>query len=100
VPDAGAIAELLRVTTGRQPDFVVGKPNPAVVEWVLRDVGATGSECLFIGDRVYTDYALAQACGGHFIGVLSGDSSRRDFEGLTGITVFSSVKEVFGAQTP
>jgi HAD superfamily hydrolase (TIGR01450 family) len=95
IPDAGALLHLFNTATKRTPEQVFGKPNPVIVADILRRGGLSGRECLFVGDRVYTDYELARACDAIFLAVLSGDSSRKDYETLNNVIVFPSVGHVF-----
>ena len=37
-------------------------------------------ECIFVGDRLYTDFAMAQRSHIDFICVLSGETQREDIE--------------------
>src|SRR5690606_13399519 len=90
-PDAGAIAELLAIATGRRPDRSFGKPSPELVEEQLKIHGLSAQQVVVVGDRIYTDMALAKALGARFIGVLSGESTRRDYEDQGDIMIVPSV---------
>lgn len=94
IPDAGALAELLYVTTGRRPERVFGKPSVEFVKARLAALEVTPAECVVVGDRAYTDFALAKALGSRFIGVLSGECRRADFEGEKNLMIVSSVGEL------
>jgi HAD superfamily hydrolase (TIGR01450 family) len=95
IPDIGAMTKLIEATTERLPDITFGKPSHGMVEHVYKRLGIEPQNSVFFGDRVYTDYELANACGARFIGLLSGDAERADFEKCRNITVFGSVAEVF-----
>ncbi len=95
VPDIGAMTELLAATTGRVPERTFGKPELGMVQHVYDRLGLSADESVFVGDRVYTDYAMAAACKARFVGVLTGDSDRADLEECRNITIFPSVAEVF-----
>ncbi len=95
IPDIGAITALIEKTTGRLPQLIFGKPNPNMVKHVFESLEIQPSETVFIGDRVYTDYKMAQKCQSKFIGVLSGDSTRADYENCTNISIFPSVADIF-----
>lgn len=95
IPDIGAIIKLIEVTTGRIPEYSFGKPELGMVQHIYDRLGVTADESVFVGDRIYTDYAMALACKARFIGVLSGDSDRADFEECKNITIFPSVADVF-----
>ncbi|MEM5843612.1 MAG: HAD-IIA family hydrolase [Candidatus Aenigmatarchaeota archaeon] len=80
IPDAGAILKLLEVSTGRKPTIVFGKPNKILLEPVLKKY--LPNEIVIVGDRIYTDMALAKNAGIDFILVLSGETKRVDVENL------------------
>lgn len=91
IPDAGAMAELIFVTTRRRPEKVFGKPSAEFVVDRIGQLGLAPADCVMVGDRVYTDMALARAAGMRFLGVLSGESRRADFEGENNLLVASSL---------
>jgi HAD superfamily hydrolase (TIGR01450 family) len=97
IPDAGSIIALIETATGRRPDVICGKPNPEMVAHVFQRHDIKGSQAVFIGDRVYTDYELARRCGGIFVGVLSGEATREDLEVCENIVVVRGVGDIFAA---
>jgi len=78
IPDAGSILALLETSTGRKPDKIFGKPNQALLASVVKKYKK--NEIAIVGDRLYTDKALADNTGIDFILVLSGESTRADAE--------------------
>jgi ribonucleotide monophosphatase NagD (HAD superfamily) len=50
---------------------------------VAAQTGATPSEILFVGDRLYTDYELARNAGCHFALTLTGETRRADLAALS-----------------
>src|SRR5688500_1841536 len=74
MPDIGAMIAFVKASTGREPDLVVGKPNPLLVEKAAERVGIPVSEMCMIGDRLYTDIALGKTAGIPTILVLSGET--------------------------
>lgn len=78
IPDCGAITALLETATGRSPDRVLGKPDPAMLDPVYERTGATPEDVVVVGDRLSTDIELAEAAGVDSVLVLSGDTSRDD----------------------
>lgn len=80
IPDCGAIAALLETATGREPDRVLGKPDPAMLDPVYEQTGADPGEVVVVGDRLSTDIGLAEAAGVDSVLVLSGDTSREDLQ--------------------
>ncbi|HHH41407.1 MAG TPA: HAD-IIA family hydrolase, partial [Chloroflexi bacterium] len=57
MPDIGAIIAFVRASTGREPDRIIGKPNPEMVEAVLVRTGLSPADLCMVGDRLYTDIA-------------------------------------------
>ncbi len=80
VPDAGSFIELFAKSTARFPK-VFGKPEVEMLNSIVTD-DTELDECIFIGDRLYTDYLMAQKAKIDFICVLSGETQRRDLEEL------------------
>jgi len=62
VPGAGSILALLQAASGVAP-AIIGKPQRAMFEAVLRQLGTQPAETLMIGDRIGTDIQGAQALG-------------------------------------
>jgi HAD superfamily hydrolase (TIGR01450 family) len=75
LPDCGAICAMLTHATGRQPDAVLGKPSPRMLEGVSRRHGVDPREMAVVGDRLYTDMAMARGAGAMGILVLSGETT-------------------------
>lgn len=80
IPDAGAFIEVMRMTTGRQPDFVFGKPSPALIEPYLKARGLTLADAVIVGDRLYTDIAMAADSDLTSVLVLTGETTRATYE--------------------
>lgn len=79
LPGAGSILALLATATGVQPT-VIGKPNPGMYDQAIRRLGAAPEEVMMVGDRYDTDISGALKMGLITTGVLTGVSSRHDFE--------------------
>lgn len=45
---------MIKNATGREP-FFIGKPEPVMVESVMKKYGFTRAETVVVGDRLYTD---------------------------------------------
>ena len=78
LPDVGAILSMLEATTGVKPVIITGKPRPEMILGRLKQDGVAPLRVVMIGDRIYTDMAMAHAAGVHSILVLSGEASRDD----------------------
>jgi NagD protein len=72
--DCGAICACLNAATGREP-LVLGKPDPAILLALAARHGITPSEMAMVGDRIYTDMAMAQRAGAMAVLVLSGEAT-------------------------
>ncbi|NLO33931.1 MAG: HAD-IIA family hydrolase [Candidatus Hydrogenedentes bacterium] len=95
IPDCGAIAALIESATGRLPKFI-GKPEPAFAQLALQVLGREAGETAMVGDRLYTDIAMAHEADMPGILVLSGESTKEDVEKATRKPdlVYYSVKEL------
>lgn len=80
VPDIGTMLETLRLTTGRTPELVFGKPDVRMVEGTLKALGKSFADAVVIGDRLYTDIALAAGNDMLSVLVLSGETTRAQYE--------------------
>jgi len=80
MPDVGAMLALIKASTGRDPDLVVGKPNRMFVEAAAAKLGLPVPALAMIGDRLYTDIALGRTSGITTLLVLSGESSAEDLQ--------------------
>jgi len=76
LPDCGAVCALLESATGRKPDFVSGKPNPAMLEAVMEKRGLSAEELVMVGDRIYTDVRMAREAGVLAVLTLTGEATR------------------------
>lgn len=79
IPDAGSFIELIKTSTGRIPDLVIGKPNKPIVDALSQFIGASPDQMVMIGDRLYTDMALRQH-GIKTILVLTGETKDHEVE--------------------
>ena len=77
--DCGAICAALNAATGRTP-IVLGKPDPKILEGVARKHGLNMDAIAMVGDRLYTDVAMAQRAGALAVLVLSGEATREEAE--------------------
>lgn len=61
-PGAGSIVIAVETCSGVTP-FVVGKPNPYLIELATREMGVIPSEALAVGDRLDTDMESGKQAG-------------------------------------
>jgi HAD superfamily hydrolase (TIGR01450 family) len=80
IPDIGSMLALFEKATNKKPEKIFGKPAPEMVEYILIKHKLQPKDTVIIGDRLYTDMALAQNIGADFILVLSGETSRENVE--------------------
>ncbi len=78
MPDIGAMIAFVKASTGREPDLVVGKPNPMIVDAAALKMELPVQSLAMIGDRLYTDIAMGQTSGVTTLLVLSGETSEKD----------------------
>ena len=98
IPDCGSIAALVKASTGVQCEFF-GKPSPHTLSYLLEHTGCRPEELAVVGDRLYTDIAVADGTAVTSILVMSGETTPelleqseiepdlvvRDLEELTGL---------------
>jgi len=78
LPDIGWLMDGIKEATGRTPSRCFGKPEFGMVEHLLEQNEASASEAVIVGDRLYTDIALAQGNDLTSVLVLSGEAKRSD----------------------
>jgi 4-nitrophenyl phosphatase len=95
MPGAGAIVAAIGFASGKRP-YIVGKPNPFVLELMMEEQHVGRKEMLMVGDRLDTDMMFAKNCGIASALVLTGTAKRGDEKGngLTPDFVLESVAEL------
>ncbi len=95
MPDCGAICALLTAATGKIPHYI-GKPNRDMVDIISDMTGIDNSKIAMVGDRLYTDVALANGAEAASICVLSGECTMEDIEfgDIKPHYIFNSVREL------
>ena len=81
-PDSAAIVAAIEACTGVRCELNVGKPDPVMLQTALAILGLPARDCLMVGDRLYTDIAMAVDAGVDSALVLTGDSTRAQSESL------------------
>ena len=82
LPDVGAYLAMLKVTTGVEPEHISGKPNAGMILHKIEALGLDPARCAMVGDRLYTDLAMATRAGCVGVLVLSGEATMDDVNGL------------------
>lgn len=73
--DCGSICRCIEHATGRCPDITLGKPDPNMLKGILDRHGLKPEEIAMVGDRIYTDTAMARNAGAFGVLVLSGETT-------------------------
>ena len=73
--DCGSLCKAIEGATKRQPDIVIGKPNPNMLYCIRDKYNLKDDEIAMVGDRIYTDVATAQNAGSFGGLVLSGETT-------------------------
>ena len=73
--DCGSLCKCIEHATGRQPDIILGKPDPNMLKGILDRHGLMPEEIAMVGDRIYTDTAMAHNAGAFGVLVLSGETT-------------------------
>ena len=94
-PDCGSIARLIEASTGVFPEFY-GKPSRHTLDFLTEKTGFAPAELAVVGDRLYTDIALAQGTEATSILVLTGEATREEAERgpVTPTLIVRSLEEI------
>jgi NagD protein len=78
--DCGSVCAALTAATGVKPEAVLGKPDPCMLTGILKRHNLQPDELAMVGDRIYTDMAMAEKAGAFGVLVLSGEAALKDVE--------------------
>lgn len=73
MPDCGSICALLTAATGVEPTFI-GKPERRMIDIISAKTGVPNENICCVGDRLYTDIAVAKSAGAVSVCLLSGET--------------------------
>ena len=73
--DCGAVCAALEKAVGRGPDVVLGKPDPCMLRGILHRHALAPEHLAMVGDRLYTDMAMARKAGALGVLVLTGETT-------------------------
>lgn len=76
--DCGSICAALEVATEKKPSAILGKPDPAMIRGILHQHGLEPQNLAMVGDRLYTDMAMAHRAGALGVLVLTGETDADD----------------------
>lgn len=80
--DCGSICRCIEHATGRKPDITLGKPDPNMLKGIIDRHGLRPKEIAMVGDRIYTDTAMAHNAGAFGVLVLSGETTLETAEAV------------------
>jgi HAD superfamily hydrolase (TIGR01450 family) len=80
--DTGSMIAMFEASTGRRP-VILGKPARATVEYLCKRLQCRPQELCFVGDRLETDIAIGANNSLPTVLVLSGVTSRADYDAQT-----------------
>lgn len=94
--DCGSLQKCIEYATGRQPDIVLGKPDPSMLEGICHKHSLAHDEIAMVGDRHYTDLALAHNSKALGVLVLSGETTLEEAQKVTkpGDLIVRDIKEL------
>lgn len=78
--DCGSITAALEKATGRTPQAVLGKPDPAMLRGILHRHSLAPQNLAMVGDRIYTDMEMARRAGALGVLVLTGEATAAEAE--------------------
>lgn len=78
--DCGSITAALEKATGRSPNAVPGKPDPAMLQGILSRHSLAPENLAMVGDRLYTDMEMAHRTGALGVLVLTGEATAGEAE--------------------
>jgi ribonucleotide monophosphatase NagD (HAD superfamily) len=78
-PDCGALIEMVRLTTKKDPHWIGGKPSKMMIDVIKQRVGGLEG-MIFFGDRLYTDIMMSSTAKISGVLVLSGETTIKDLE--------------------
>jgi NagD protein len=81
--DCGSICAALETATGSRPEKVFGKPDPSMLQAVLHRHNLRPENLARVGDRLYTDMAMARNSGALSVLVLTGESTAAEADAAT-----------------
>lgn len=77
---AGAMVAAVEVAAGREPEMVIGKPEPRLFEAAAEIAGMPVADAVVIGDGLLTDIRAAHGVGARSVLMLTGVTSAAELE--------------------
>lgn len=76
--DCGAVCACIESATGIKPHAVLGKPDARMLTGIMQRHTLQPENLAMVGDRIYTDMAMAHSSGAVGVLVLTGESTAAD----------------------
>ena len=73
--DCGSITAAIEKATGRKPQAILGKPDPAMLRGILQRHSLKPENLAMVGDRLYTDIEMAHRARAFGVLVLTGEAT-------------------------
>lgn len=80
--DVAGMIGAIEATTGKKTEVVIGKPSCFMVEAALQQLQLKAEQCIVIGDSLESDIAMGKLQGMKTALVLTGNTSRKQLEGI------------------
>ena len=80
IPDTGAFLACIKTATGKDPEYITGKPYGYMVDTVMERTGLKKEEIAMVGDRLMTDIRFGTDNGILSVLVLTGEATLEDVE--------------------
>lgn len=76
LPDLGSFTQMFKLSSGREPDIITGKPFNLLAECLIKKLNVLPEEIAMVGDRLSTDIAFGVNAGFKTILVFSGETDK------------------------
>ena len=96
--DCGSLQKCIEHATSRKPDIVLGKPDPTMLQGIMHRHGLEPCQMAMVGDRIYTDTAMAHNAGAVGVLVLSGETTLQTAEAVAADAAVNPNPEFFAPE--
>ncbi|MBA2489723.1 MAG: HAD-IIA family hydrolase [Chloroflexi bacterium] len=80
---AGSMVAAIATASGREPDLVIGKPEPGLFQTAALSVGWPPERAVVVGDQLATDIVAAHRVGARSVLMLTGVTTRAQADAAT-----------------
>lgn len=85
--------DLINVIVGAE-DVKIEKPDPEGLLWTIKNMGFSKEEILYVGDSL-VDAKTAENAGVDFVGVLTGTTTKMEFEDHRNVYIGNNIEDVY-----